>query len=203
MPLLTQARAASPEQMDEMANAEDVTAPGAAAGVSTAPPSAEAGVQIAREEVNRGDGAGGEEGEASPEEQAEYERVLGAINRVMYGDENTSQSIADQLQPQDKIGSTVKASLLLMKQIDEKVDMDEVVIPQITQEVADRMIDLGEQVKGMQFSEQEVQAVAGATWEGVMEIFGVDPDSYEELTQGMSPEQVQGFEKEYNGYLGS
>jgi hypothetical protein len=140
--------------------------------------------------------------EASPEEQQEYERALGAVNRVMYGDPNTSRSIADQLRPEDKIGSTVKASILLIKQLDEKIDMDEVVIPQITQEVADRMIDMGEQVKGMEFSEQDAQAVLGATWEGVMEVFGIDPETYEEFTQGMSEQDIQGYSQQYKQFLG-
>lgn len=204
MGVLTEARALSQQDKDAAAGAQDVTATGGSAdpNLGQLPPDAARGMGLARESVNRNGGAAGEDSEASPEEQAEYERVLGALNEVLYKNEGTSQAIVDQLQPQDKIGSTVKAGVLLIKQLDEQVDIDEVVLAQVTQDVADRMIDLGEQVKDMQFSEQETQAVLGATWEGVMEIFGVDAEAYEELTQGMSEQDVQGYEKQYKGFVG-
>lgn len=182
----------------------DVTSPEAATNpdVIGSPASAQAGAATARDTVNRQDGAKAGDQEATPEEQAEYERAVTALHTVLYENEGTSQGIVDMLQPEDKVGSTAKAAILVIQQLDEKLDMGETVIPEITLDVADRIIELAERGKGMEFSEKETQAVVGATWEGVMELFGVDESSYEELTQGMSDEEISGYEKEYKGYLG-
>lgn len=149
--------------------------------------------------------AEGVEGEgtetASPEEQQEYERVLGATMTAMYKDPEISKAIVDQLQPEDKIGSVVKASVLLIKQIDEKVNMDEVVIPQITQDVVDQMIQLAERTKGMQFSEQEMQGALGATFEGVMQVFGINPEDAQSFMDSLDEDEITRGEQDYQKFL--
>lgn len=184
--------------------AVDLTSPQAQAdpNVMFTPASAEGGAALAKDAVNRGGGAAAGEEAASPEEEEAYKSALGALHTVLYSNEGTSQAVVDMLQPEDKIGSTVKAGVMLIQQLDEKIDMEESIIAQITMDTADRLIEMGERAKGMEFSEKESQAVMGATWEGVMEIFGVDEGSYEELTQGLSEKDVAGYTQEYKGYLG-
>lgn len=204
MAALQQAQQAQQAASPEDAGKADVTNPASATdpNVLAAPPTAQAGAAMAREAVGRDGGAKGGEQEATPEEEAEYKRSLEALHTVLYANEGTSQAVVDMLQPEDKIGSTVKAGVMLIQQLDEKIDMDESVIAQITMDAADRLIEMGERAKGMQYSEKEAQAVLGATWEGVMDLFGVDEGSYEELTQGMSDKEIGSYEKEYKGYLG-
>ena len=145
---------------------------------------------------------GNNEEAATEEEQAELERAIGALSKVIYEDDNTSQAIQDQLRPEERIGSIAKASILLVQQLDEKLDLDEVVIAQFTQEVADRVIDLYENKNQEEVSEEDAQKVLGATWEGVQELFGVDEDSYEEMTQGMNDKDIDGYTKQYKQFLG-
>jgi hypothetical protein len=153
------------------------------------------------EEQNAKPGLGGEEEQATPEEQAAYDQALEALHKVLYEDEERSNGIVDMIQAEDKIGSVVKASLMIIKQLDEKIDMDENIIAEITVDTADRLMELAETAHNISFSEQETKAVAGATWEGVMQLFGMDEESVKEMTAGMSPEQIQGYEKEYAGYV--
>ena len=196
------------EQAQQQAAAEpgaqDITQPGAIEqeGAVGVPASVEGGASVARASVNRDGGLKAGEQEASPEEQQEYEKALSALHTVLYSNEGTSQAIVDMLQPQDKVGSVAKAGILVVQQLDEKIDLDESVFAEITMDIADRLIEMGERAKGMEFSEKESQAVMGATWEGVMELYGIDESAYEELTQGMSPEELKGYEQEYKGYLG-
>lgn len=142
-----------------------------------------------------------EETEATPEEQQSYDESLEAVHRVLYEDEERSAAIVQMLDPADKIGSVTKTALSLIQQIDEKVDMDEGVVAEISVDLTDRLIELGENTHGMVFSEKETQAVAGATWEGVMEIFGLDAQGVKDMTAGMSPEEIDGLEKQYKGFV--
>lgn len=165
------------------------------------PASPKKGKAIADSKVRRGSGLQGPEQEATEEEQAELERAVGALGKVLYEDDSTSQAIQDQLRPEERIGSMAKASILLIKNLDEKLDFDEDIVAQFTQEVADRVIDMYENKVGEEVSEGDAQKVLGATWEGVMEMFGVDEDSYEEMTQGMTDEDLDGYTEQFNQFL--
>lgn len=57
-------------------------------------------------------GAGVPEEPATPEEQQEFDRVMQAVATVLYSNEETSNAIVDQILPDDKVGSTAKASML-------------------------------------------------------------------------------------------
>lgn len=213
MPMLQQAAGANPQLAQQMAQATkapvdpnigtvDVTTPEGQANPNTVatPTSVEGAVATARE--GQGQSLQGEEQQATPEEQAEYERALEAVHQVLYEDPERSASIAGMIQPQDKIGSVVKTGVSLIKQIDEQVDMDQNVVAQITVDLADRLIELAETAHNITFSEQELKAVAGATWEGVMDLFGFDQQSVQEMTAGMTPEDLKGYENQYKGFQG-
>jgi hypothetical protein len=141
--------------------------------------------------------------QATPEEQGEYEQALAAMHIVMYGNEKSSDKIVDMLQAEDKIGSTAKAGMMVISQLDAKLDLNEDIIAELTGDVANNMVELAEQGKGFQYSEKELQAVLGSTWEGVMQIYGVDENQYAGFTEGMSDEQMTGYQSEYQGYLGN
>lgn len=191
------------EQLDPNIGKVDVTtAAGQADPNNVAQATGAAGaVGQARQQVNRQPGLSSDETEATPEEQAAYEEALDAVHQVLYEDPERSKAIAGMLDPRDKIGTLVKTSLQLIQQIDEGVDLHEAVIADIAVDVSDRLIEMAEQVHEMEFSEKETQAVAGATWEGVMELFGMDAGSVEEMTQGMSDEELQGMEDQYKGFV--
>lgn len=160
--------------------------------------------RMAQESVRPGVASvkGGEQ-EASDQEQDEYERALKALSKVLYEDEQSSTGILQQLQPEERIGSVAKTSMLIINQLDSKLDFDEDIIAQLTQDTVERVIDLFENTKlEDEFTEQEAQAALGATWEGVMEMYGVDEDSYAELTTGLSDEEFKGYEKQYKQFLG-
>jgi hypothetical protein len=158
----------------------------------------------ARQATRRMNGKLTESEPASEDEQKEYERATTALSRVLYEDDNTSQALLDALHPEDKVGSVAQTALLLFKQLDEKVDFDEAVIPQVTMDIVDRLVDLGEQGKGLTFTDEEVQGALGATWEGVMQMFetGTSPEDLEEATQGMTDDEINEQVATYKGYLG-
>lgn len=211
MPMLDQAAAQQPQPQQAPAEAPapapQQSAPaqrparGDLSDMNT-PASPNKGKGVADSYTRRSQGLQGDDAEATEEEQAELERAIGALSKVMYEDDNTSQSIQDQLRPEERIGSIAKASIMLVQQMDERLDLDEVIVAQFTQEVADRMIDMYEQKNDEEVSEEDAQKVLGATWEGVQELFGIDEDSYEEMTQGMTDEDLNGYTAQYKQFLG-
>ena len=211
MPMLSQAAAQAPQgappapqaPLDPNIGKVDVTTPEGQADPNNVAQATNAAGAVgqAREQVNRKQGLGGEEEEATPEEQAAYEEALDVVHQVLYEDPERSSAIVEMLDPRDKIGTLVKTSLQLLQQIDEGVDLHEAVVADITMDINDRLIELAEQVQDMEFSEKETQAVAGATWEGAMEMFGMDASTVEEMTQGMSDEDVKGVEDSYKGFV--
>jgi hypothetical protein len=184
--------------------AMDFTAKGAAvdqAAAPGAPPDPVRGMEAVRGGQIEGAKDGGSEQPASEEEQAEYERCVKQLETIMYSDK-VSRALVDQIQPQDKIGSVVKACLLFLKQFDAQVDMDEMVVMEILKDIVDRVIDMAERVKGIEFSEKELQAVLGSVTEGAMQMYGVDPEGYQQLTKGMDEKDIDHHAAQYKQFLG-
>ena len=168
-----------------------------------APNDAFEGFRMAQENIRPGAASAmGPDQEATPEEQAEYERAMKALSTVLYENEQTNSGIMKQLTPEERVGSIAKASILTVQQLDKKFDFDEVVIPELTKETVDRMIDLYEAKTGEEVSDQDAQHAFGAAWEGVMELYGGGEAEYAELTAGMSEDDFRGMEREYKQYLG-
>jgi hypothetical protein len=170
--------------------------------VQGAPATPSNGVAAARAAADDTPNADAPEEQASPEEQKEYERAMDAVSTVLYKNQGTSEAIADMLQPEDKISSVVQATMLTLHQIDAQLDLDETVIPQVMSDIADMVMDMGEQVKGMTFSDKEAQAVLGATWEATMQMYGVDEDAYHNFTSGLDDKKLSGYEQKYKEFLG-
>lgn len=143
------------------------------------------------------------EEQASPGEQAEYERAMRALSQVLYQNDKIAQAMVDQIIPDDKVGSTTKASLLLIQQLDEKLQMDESVVAQISVEVVERLSELAEARHNMQYGDRELQVIMGSVWEGVQQMFGMDEQGAETLVAGIGGEGVadlaQQHEAFYNG----
>jgi len=194
-----------PGQQNQPAPGGEVAPP---AGGPVPPPGAEATLPPVVSNNSAPDNAQAYQGEeidigsepATPREEKEYQRVSEAMNKVLYQEDNIVDSIMQQLDPEDKIGSTTKATALLIQQLDEQIDMDEIVIPQITMDAVDAVTELAESRFNVQFSEQETQATLGATWEAVMGMFGVDEQDYQQLMQQNEP-QIDAIKKSHKGFL--
>ena len=137
---------------------------------------------------------------ATDAEEKEYKRIHSALQKVLYQQDTIADAVMKQLDPNDKISTTTKAATLLVQQLDEKLDMDEVVIPQITMDAVEVVAELAENRYGLTYSEQDMTAALGATWEGVMAIFGVDEREYNQMIDEYGP-QMDKIQKSYDGFL--
>jgi len=139
--------------------------------------------------------------EASAAEEEELVRAREALERILYDSDELSNSLMGQINAEDKIGTTTKATVLLINQIDDKIDLDESIIAPFTMEAVDRLAELAETRHGFEYSEQELQATLGATWEGVMTMFGVDENDYKRFVSGIGEEQMGQLKTQHEGFL--
>ena len=140
-------------------------------------------------------------GEVGPEEQEEFERAMAELSDTLYTNEKTSKALVEMIDPEDKVGSTVKAVLSLVTSMDDKINMDEGIIYNITMEAADRLIDLAESA-GKEFNEKETEQVALAAWEGMMTAYddeaeGNLQEDHDYLAEGMSDVEKKQAETRY------
>lgn len=145
------------------------------------------------------------ETEATPEENAEYDRALGGLSKVLYENVDTSNAVIDMIQPEEKVGSVAQAAIMVITQMDQQMDLNENVFAELTRETVDRIVDLGEQTKGINFSDDDVKNALGAAWEGILNVYHVPENAQsdlEELTQGMSQDDVAAQADQYKKFLG-
>ena len=140
------------------------------------------------------------EEQATPEEQAEYERAMKALAKVLYANDKIANSIVDQIQEQDRVGSTTKVSILLVQQLDKKLQMDESIVAQMSQEVVSRIMELAEARHQFNYGDREGQVIMGAVWEGVQQMFGMEPQDAEALMAGIGGEGIADLKQQHEAF---
>lgn len=144
--------------------------------------------------------ADGEE-PATQEEQDSYDEAMEMLYKMLYVDDKTSATIVDMIQPNGKVDSIVKASVLIIQQLDTKLDLDASVIPELVMDVPDRLIEIAEKSKRMTFSEGELKAILGSTQEMVMQVIDVDAGEARRMMDNVSPEQKAQATRDYQKFL--
>jgi hypothetical protein len=152
-----------------------------------------------------------QEGEeaATPEEQQEYERVAEAMISVIYGESGgdaASNTVADSIIAEDKVGSAIQTGVTIISQVDKQVDIADVVVPQVVEDTVEMLADIAEQKNGIVFSQEEMESTLMGVWEGIMYILGgdapIEPD-FAEASAGMTSEDIGAMKQEYDARLGS
>ena len=165
MGMLNKAKSAAPAQAEEPVEKEEPVAEEAAEPAPHAEPDADdqGGAPDNDEDDEGGDGPA-----MPPALEPEYKRCVDALYKVLYGDDTTSRNVLDSLDPdpKGKIESVARTSMLIMHQLDEKLNMQGDVIPYMLLTVVDRLIELLERAKKVAFSDDEIMATVAAAFEG-------------------------------------
>ena len=124
-----------------------------------------------------------------------------ALSQVLYHNDKVASAVVDQIQPDDKVGTTTKATLLLFQQLDEKLNMDDAIVAQMAQEVTERLMELAEARHDIQYGDREVQVIMGSVWEGVQEMFGMEQQDAEALVANIGGDGLADLKGQYEGFL--
>ena len=138
---------------------------------------------------------------ATAEEQKAYESAMQVLASVLYGQDKIANAIVDQINPEDKVSSTAKVVMLLIQQLDQKIQLDEAVVPEFTQETTGRVMELAEARHGFKYGGREQQVILGAVWEGVHQMFGVQPEEAQGMMQSIGGDKLAQLKQQHEGFL--
>lgn len=138
--------------------------------------------------------------QATPDEQAAYARAMQYMSKILYGDRG-AKSIVDQIDPNDKVSSTTKAGVMIVQQMDKKLQMDQGIVAEITKEASTRIMELAEARHSMEYGGREAQVIVGATWEGVQELFGTNPEEGRAFLESYTPEELEKIKQQREGFV--
>lgn len=113
----------------------------------------------------------------SPGLKDEYDHANNFLMQLLYkaGDDKLAKGILQGLLPQGpgKIKNAAMVSVHVLTQIQKKLNLPAQIILPFAKDVVAHVMNLGEQVKQIQYSDQESTAILGATIEAALRIFGV------------------------------
>lgn len=143
-------------------------------------------------------------GNPSANNGAEIERGANGVAKALYDNPQTSKAILGMVSDKEKVGSTAKASMFLVKQVADKLKLNtRVVPPLLTMTVAD-VIKFAQKEKGIEYSEKEIQQTYMATWELMFEVYQVPRELRAQISgklQGADKSQLSKIEEIYKGNL--
>lgn len=127
----------------------------------------------------------------------EYQRASQLLHTILYQNENTGRAVLAQIQPEDKVASVARAAVLIIQQIDKRLNLSDAIIPLMVITVVDRLLEMADRVKKTKYTPEESAAVVAATTNGVKALFGgqsgVAPEAGAAASvQGATPPQSQG-----------
>lgn len=185
MGVLNKAKAAAPDTVDpEQAAPEADAAEQAPADPAEQAPDAPTGDQAPADNSAQPDQALGGADEASagkgdpnvrmatPEEQKQYMAALAMLYKIMYINEGSAMSLVKHIDPKDKMGSIIKAVMVMVQQMNSKMKMLPPVLAQITQDATDRMLEIAERIKKLSYTKQETLVLLAATQDAVEKATG-------------------------------
>ena len=109
-------------------------------------------------------------------QQAELEAAVTMLYDVLYKNPQTGKAVLDQLiadeDPQMQAEATARAVVLVLTQLDSKLDLSNEVVPYALAIVADRVMELGAEVKGMKFEDNDILAILSAAAQGAAAAMG-------------------------------
>lgn len=145
--------------------------------------------------------------EATPEEQRNYERAMTIVGQIVYGKKkDLSDSIADSIIENNKPGSLIQTGLIVIDKAGEAIDIDPVIIPELIDDTVNLLADAASSKNGVQISPEEADAAKMGIFEAILSAVGGNSsmqEDFQELTQGMTPEEIEQMKQQYFSKLNS
>lgn len=137
----------------------------------------------------------------SPGLKDEYDQANQLLTQLLYqsGDDKLAGGVLQGLMSQGpaKIKNTAMVSLQIVTQIHKKLSLPPQLILPFAKDVVTHVMDLGQQVKQIQYSDQESTAILGAVYEGAMRIFGVNKGQVKNAANHVGRAGLQAHQKAY------
>lgn len=133
--------------------------------------------------------------------QEEYDQANQALMQALYSlpGDKLAQAVLKSLWPQGpgKIKGVIVSSLMVLTQLHKKLNLPPQIVLPFTKDVVAHIMDLGQQVKQIQYSDQESTAILGGAYEGAMRIFGVNKGQAKRAVQLVGRSKIAAHQQTY------
>jgi len=129
-------------------------------------------------------------------------RAIQAVSQVLYTEEAVSDKLLAMVNDKEKVGSAAKAVVMLITQVDSKIDMMEEAIAPTAAYAVDRFLELADAAGNVgEFSETESKQVMMTTMELILESYGVTPEERQATIGDMPQEETDQYGNLYQETL--
>jgi hypothetical protein len=182
-------------------------APGAGDNTSGGADTPDQGPQTPGADTQAGPGANADLPQVpmSPGLQDEYEKANAFIMQKIYSmpGDAAAKAVLSALTPDgpNKIRGPVHISLLLLTQMHKQINLPPQLVLPVLKDVVAHVLDLGGQVKGIQYSDQESVAILGTAYEGAMRIWGVSKGQMQNLAHHIGKKTIMAHAAKHKAAL--
>lgn len=144
----------------------------------------------------------GETPNVTGEEQQEYERGLSACVKMLHGDAKSQMAIVERIDPTNPVGSLAEIIVMVITTVDDKIDLGEDTILPLAEELVDLVIEVATasgRVKSV--SSKQAEQILGTATELLIDHYGADEESFQEVAGGLSADQEKELASQYQTSL--
>lgn len=139
--------------------------------------------------------------DATPEEEAELQRAQAALGDVLYKNDASFNAIVKKLSSQNVPAGDrlVDTTVMLVGDIDGKINLDEAVILEFTSVVYDALYEIGQTAEVMEIPDKDLKQGLSVALQLIMETYGVDAEEYNEFIESMGEKGANDLINFYKG----
>jgi hypothetical protein len=130
-----------------------------------------------------------------------YDEANQLLMQLLYkaGDDKLAQGLVQGLMPQGpgKIKNAIVLSVHVVVQIHKRMQLPPQIILPFAKDVVAHVLDLGQQVKQIQYSDQECTAILGSVYESCLRVFGVNRGNVKHVANHFGKATLQGHQQKY------
>lgn len=134
--------------------------------------------------------ANGQETPATPEEQEAYENAVAAATEMIHGDDTVHEGIMSMLGAEKPADALISATMLVLTEIDKKLDLPEVVIFELASTIFDLLVELGETAGLFSLDESQEKKIAGALAQMILQTYGGEAEDIQQFLSGVSDQEA-------------
>jgi hypothetical protein len=139
----------------------------------------------------------------TPAMKEEYENLDKLLVQTLY-QQGAAEHIIPSLFPQGphKIKGVVDASVVLARELFLKAKAPPQLVLPFARDVVAHVMQIGEQVKQIQYSDQEMTAAFTAVYEGILHAFGVKKSAFQHMQHLIPRSAMHGAVQDYKNAVG-
>ena len=132
----------------------------------------------------------GQETPATPEEQEAYEQAAAVAVEIIHGSDSTHEGILEMLTGGEAPDALVSTTMLVLTEVDKKLDLPEVVIFELASTIFDLLVELGEKAGIFTLDEAQEKKIAGALTEMILQAYGAEAEDIQQFLGGVSDQEA-------------